>query len=212
MRLPESAHTSRPWLIHELAHDFALDDVWSLPTPGGPGDFPLLVEAARTLDPQRTRSPLVRGLWALRWALGDLLGLDEPAGGLGARVPSLRERLPPELRDAPAGPASRTLPFTPLYLLDDEFALEIANRTVHGVLHLGWVRDPYGTHRGQLAVLVRRNGLLGAAYMAAITPFRHLVVYPALMRDIALEWRTVTAARQRPSAATSQPAAVAPAR
>ena len=33
-----------------------------------------------------------------------------------------------------------------------------------------------------MAVLVKPNGLLGTAYMAAIKPFRHLLVYPALMR------------------------------
>ena len=46
MRLPDSAHTSRPWRIHQLANDFRLEDVWALPTPGGPDDFPLLVEQA----------------------------------------------------------------------------------------------------------------------------------------------------------------------
>jgi hypothetical protein len=34
MRLPNNAHTSRPWRIHELTHDFRLEDVWALPTPG----------------------------------------------------------------------------------------------------------------------------------------------------------------------------------
>ena len=40
MRLPNTAHTSRPWRIHEFARDFRLEDVWALPTPGGPGRFP----------------------------------------------------------------------------------------------------------------------------------------------------------------------------
>ena len=52
-------------------------------------------------------------------------------------------------------------PFTPLYVTDDEFALEIANQTVHGVMHVGWVPDGTGGHRGQMAVLVRPNGVLG---------------------------------------------------
>ena len=43
MRLPDTAHTSRPWRIHELTRDFRLEDVWALPTPGGPDDFPRLV-------------------------------------------------------------------------------------------------------------------------------------------------------------------------
>jgi hypothetical protein len=41
-----------------------------------------------------------------------------------------------------------------------------------------------------MAVLVKPNGLLGSAYMAAIRPFRHLLVYPPLMRQIEREWRT----------------------
>ena len=40
MRLPNTAHTSRPWRIHDIAPDFELEDVWALPTPGGPDDFP----------------------------------------------------------------------------------------------------------------------------------------------------------------------------
>jgi hypothetical protein len=40
-----------------------------------------------------------------------------------------------------------------------------------------------------MAVLVRPNGLLGTAYMAAIRPFRHLIVYPALMRQWQRAWQ-----------------------
>ena len=65
------------------------------------------------------------------------------------------------------------------------------DKTVHGVLHLGWVPDGSGRYRGQMAVLVKRNGKLGTAYMAAIRPFRHLLVYPQMLRDIEREWRFV---------------------
>ena len=73
------------------------------------------------------------------------------AGLLTARG---RGRLPADLRAAP-GPDFQALPFSSLYLLDDEFAAEIANRTMHGVLHLGWVPDRTGGYRGQMAVLVK---------------------------------------------------------
>jgi len=43
--------------------------------------------------------------------------------------------------------------------------------------------DEAGGYHGQMAVLVKPNGPFGNAYMAAIRPFRHLVVYPALMRQ-----------------------------
>jgi hypothetical protein len=189
MRLPTTAHTSRPWRIHEITPDFRLEDAWALPTPGGPDDFPRLVQQFASADPSRSLPRAARTLWALRSKLGELLGWDGPDAGLGSRVPTLRDRLPADLRDAPPGPELDSLPFTSLYLLEDEWAAEAANRTMHGVLHLGWVPDANGGYCGQMAVLVKPNGLLGTAYMAAIRPFRHLIVYPPLMRVIGSEWR-----------------------
>ena len=40
-----------------------------------------------------------------------------------------------------------------------------------------------------MAVLVKPNGLFGRAYMTAIRPFRHLIVYPAMMREGERVWR-----------------------
>jgi Protein of unknown function (DUF2867) len=188
MRLADSAHTSRPWRIHELTRDFELEDVWALPTPGDRDDFPLLVEGFASSDPSQSASAPVRALFAIRWKVGELLGWDGADAGIGSRVPTLRDRLPADLREAGTGPEFEDLPFTPLYLLEDEWAAEVANRTMHGVLHLGWVLDESGGYRGQMAVLVKRNGLLGTAYMAAIRPFRHLVVYPRMLRDIERQW------------------------
>src|SRR5947209_20306304 len=74
MRLPDSAHTSRPWRIHEIAPDFRLEDVWALPTPGGSDDFPRLVDAMAIGNPEQTSSLLARVLWAIRWKLGELFG------------------------------------------------------------------------------------------------------------------------------------------
>ena len=188
MRLPNTAHTSRPWRIHELTLDFRLEDAWALPTPGGPDDFPRLVQLAASLDPSQSSSRAAGALFAIRWKIGGLLGWDSPDAGLGSRVPTLRDRLPADLRDAPFSPDFDALPFTSLYLLDNEFAAEIANRTVHGVMHIGWVPDTTGGYRGQMAVLVKPNGLFGNGYMAAIKPFRHLIVYPLMMRDIERGW------------------------
>jgi hypothetical protein len=189
MRLPESAHTERPWRIHEIAPDFELEDVWALPTPGDKDDFPLLVDAFAQGDPAESPSAIVRVLFAIRWKIGGLLGWDDGEDGLGSRVPTLRDRLPDDLREGSAGPDFPGLPFTSLYLTDDEWAAEVANRTMHGVMHMGWVPDGSGRYRGQMAVLVKRNGLFGTAYMAAIKPFRHLLVYPAMLRQIDRQWR-----------------------
>ena len=188
MRLPDSAHTSRPWRIHELTRDFRIEDVWALPTPGGPEDFPRLVRIAASFDPSRSSFGAVRALFAIRWKLGELLGWDRPDAGLGSRVPTLRDRLPADLRQTATRPEFDALPFSPLYVTDDEMAAEIANRTVHGIMHMGWVREGTGGYRGQMAVYVKPNGLLGEGYLAAIKPFRHLIVYPAMLRDIGRRW------------------------
>ncbi len=204
MRLPATAHTSQPWRIHELTPDFRLEDVWALPTPGGPDDFPRLVQQATTDDPRtldaRGRyvgegsgdllARVSRALFELRWLLGDFFGWDGTDDGVGRRVATLRDRLPADLRDAPPGPdPGAGVPMTSLYLTDDEWAAEMANRTVHSVMHLAWVPDGTGGYRGQMAVLVKPNGLPGKVYMAAIRPFRHLLVYPPMISQIGHDWR-----------------------
>src|SRR4030088_411367 len=130
MRLPNTAHTTVPWRIHELTRDFRLEDVWALPTPGGPDDFTDLLLLMASADPSLCSSRAARTLWAIRWKVGELLRWDDPNAGLGSRVPTLRDRLPPDLAETPL-PDFDTLPFTSLYLLDDEWAAEIANQTVH---------------------------------------------------------------------------------
>jgi Protein of unknown function (DUF2867) len=188
-RLPNTAHTSRPWRIHELTRDFRLEDVWALPTPGGPDDMPLLVEQFASGSPSLSDSRVARTLWAIRWKVGELLGWDDPDGGHGLERPTIRDRLPADLREGPSGPDFDEAPFTSVYLTHDEFAAEIVNRTVHGVMHIGWVRDGAGGYRGEMAVYVKPDGRLGTFYMAAIRPFRHLIVYPPLMREIGRQWR-----------------------
>jgi hypothetical protein len=186
-RLSGTAHTARPWLIHDIAGAFRLEDVWALPSPGGgPDDFPVLLSAFDGGLEQEASAP-TRLLFWLRFKLGSLFGLDRRATGLGSRVPSLRDRLPADLHDA--APAKHSSGFTMLYERDDERAMEIANRTVHGILHIGWVPDGRGGWRGQLAILVKPNGPFGSAYMAFIKPFRHIIVYPALGRAWERRWR-----------------------
>jgi Protein of unknown function (DUF2867) len=188
VKLPKAAHTSQGWRIDKLVPDFRLEDVWALPTPGRLEDFPVLVQGIAAADPAESLPRAGRALWNIRWRLGELFGWDEDDTGPGTRVSSLRERLPADLRNAPPGPAFETLPFTSLYLLENEWAAEMANRTVHGVFHLGWVAEETGGYRGQMAVYVKPNGPLGSTYMAAIKPFRYLIVYPQMMRELERRW------------------------
>jgi hypothetical protein len=199
MRLPSSEHESRPWRIREIAPDFIVEDVWALPVEGSAKDFEILLELMASSDPANAESLPTRLLWRLRDHLGSWFSLGRisaPAetGGAG-KLPipgtsetSLAGRLPEDLRGTAADIDFGSLPFEPLYRTDDEFAAEISNQTVHGVMHLAWVDRGEGRYQGQMAVYVKPRGRLGQGYMALIKPFRHLIVYPALMRQTERTW------------------------
>jgi hypothetical protein len=202
MRIPNAVHESRPWRIGEIAPDFTLEDAWALPVYGGAGDFPALLEVMTSRDLAREASPVNRALFAVRWQLGRWFGWDgaaeRPIPGRGGASKaseasevsevSLAGRLPADLRGTAAGLRFGSL-FSPLYRTDSEFAAEISNQTVHGVLHLGWVDRGQGRYQGQMAVYVKPRGRFGRQYMAFITPFRHWIVYPALLRQIERAWQ-----------------------
>ena len=204
MRLPNSAHESRPWRIREIAPDFIVEDVWALPTPGGPDDFPALLKLMARSNPAGSSSFPTRVLWRVRNRLGklfDLGGVSESADsdpdGAAGKLPipgtsetSLAERLPDDLRGTAAGMDFGSLPFVPLYRTKDEFAAELSNRTVHAAMHLAWVEQDDGRYEGQMAVYVKPRGAFGKGYMALIKPFRHLIVYPALTRQTERAWNT----------------------
>ncbi|MBF6298402.1 DUF2867 domain-containing protein [Nocardia amamiensis] len=189
-RLATTTYTDQPWRIHEFTKDFEVEDVWSYRTPGaGPDDFPTMVAALQAAGGPAKQPWPVRFLFAVRWKLGALLGWDKPSAGVGTRVASLRDRLPADMRDAPRGMDNENMPLKAVYELDMESARELANKTVHTVMHLGWVRGADGDYELRMAVLVKPNGLFGRLYMAAIKPFRYLVVYPALTRRWESAWR-----------------------
>src|ERR1700737_3062080 len=97
MRLPNSAHESRPWRIREIAPDFTLEDVWALPVHGGAEDFQALLEQMASSDPAHGRSLATGLLWRVRWELGSCFGWDDAASKLpipGTSEASLADRLP----------------------------------------------------------------------------------------------------------------------
>jgi Protein of unknown function (DUF2867) len=202
VRLPNAAHETRPWRIREIAPDFTVEDVWALPVHGGAEDFQTLLQLMVSSDPGNAESLPARFLWRVRDRLGRWLdlgriaapidgGSDDVAGKLpipGTNETSLTDRLPDDLRNTAADLAFDSLPFVPLYRTGVEFAAEVSNRTVHGVMHLAWVDQGEGRYQGQMAVYVKPRGLFGKGYMELIKPFRHWIVYPALMRQIERTW------------------------
>jgi Protein of unknown function (DUF2867) len=197
MRLANSEHENHPWRIGEVAPDFRLEDVWALPAQGGPEDFATLLEVMASLDPADA-SCATRTLFSIRYRIGGWLGWDDTPHPLAIPKDSkttLSARLPEDLRNTATGQSLRSKDFTPLYRTNVEWAAEISNRTVHAVMHLTWVEQGGGRYQGQMGVYVKPRGRFGAVYMAAIAPFRHRVVYPALMRQIERAWNARIARR-----------------
>jgi hypothetical protein len=195
MRLPNSAHEAHPWVIGRIAPDFKLLDAWVVPAEGGPDDFDSFLEVMTSFDPANAESALSRALFSVRHRLGALLGLDDATNERpipGCTETTLSARLPEALQGSATGPViSGTVEqagFVLLYRTDDEWAAEVSNATVHGVLQLAWVEQGDGRFRGQMGVYVKPRGKLGEAYLKFIEPFRHFIVYPALMRQIGRAW------------------------
>ena len=197
MRLPNSEHESHAWRIGEIAPDFRLEDVWALPAHGVVGDFATLLEVMASLDPANGGSRATRALFSIRYRVGGWFGWDDAPRPLA--IPddtksTLSARLPEDLRDtATGGPDLSSYGFEPLYRTDVEWAAELSNRTVHAVMHLAWVDHGAGRYQGQMGVYVKPRGRFGAGYMAVIAPFRHWVVYPALMRQVERAWNACMA-------------------
>jgi hypothetical protein len=164
--------------------------VWSFRTPGaGPDDFPVLLAAMQTAGGFAQPPRAVRFLFTVREQLGALLGWDKPKTSLGKRVQPLYDRLPGDLRETVDVSDTSGAPFTPVYLLHNESVRELANKTCHAVMHLGWVPTGGGEYEPRMAILVKPNGRFGRVYMALIAPFRYLIVYPAITRQWERAWR-----------------------
>ena len=197
MKRLKAEHERRPLRIHQLVPDFTLEDVWALPVRGDAEGFEEFLEFIGGFDPSDTENRPARFLWGLRDRLGRWFDLGEISssvdGDPGLPIPgtdetTLRDRLPADLRGTAAGFDFDSLPFVPLYRTDREAAAEVSNKTVHGVVHLAWVERGDGRYEGRMAVYVKPRGAVGRAYMALIKPFRYLVVYPALMREVERAW------------------------
>ena len=199
MQLSPDHHLRLPFRVHRLAHDFELLDVWR---------FPLELDEAVPLSQflaffAGMQGELLSGsgpaarLFRLRKAMGRWFGWDDEEATAPLTIPgsgehSLRERLSDEERARPIdleeGLGSGGPSFSPVYTFERESLLEISNATVHALMHVGREPREPGVWAPQLAVYVRTRGALGRVYMAGIAPFRHGIVYPAMMRSAERRW------------------------
>ena len=185
-----------PLRVHRFLTDIPLRDVWAIdlasPRTGITLDEFLRVASERIYTP----TPVVRGLLKLRLLIGRVFGWDHPRTSPLA-APTFADRLtdadrarsimPAGVREGPDGL------FRVVYRFENEKLVELINRTVHAAA-LSALVEGANSYRFYFAVYVRSVGWWTPLYMAAIDPFRKLIIYPSLLRSVRANWnRTMVA-------------------
>ena len=195
MKLPFRLHHRKPLKVHNLAHDFELLDVWTCPAISEPIDRNRLDTFLEIFE-QRAASLLERSgpagiLFRLREKLGAWFGWDEAMNTLpipGCTETTLRSRLSPRAQsqqrwstgESATFGSNPPFAFQEVFRDEHEATFEISNGTVHALMHFSLLP---GQTKPHMAVYVKHRGWLGRVYMALIKPFRHFVVYPALLSE-----------------------------
>ena len=199
-RVDPAAFLSEDRRLHALLDGVPLHDVWRIDLPGGPDGLDLRdLRALMASEDVLASNLAVRALFALRRGLGRWFRWDEDEnadeGRPGSAAPpppspgSWLERLTEEDRAASLEPpGSKEGPFTVLYVFPDEALSEIRNATVHAFSAMTLSRVP-GGYEAHWAIYVKPVGRITALYMALIDPFRHAIVYPAMLRAVRRRWR-----------------------
>jgi hypothetical protein len=187
-----------PLRAHQLLAGVPLHDVWAVDLPG-PRTGITLDQFLRAANEQLfTPSPLVRGLVELRLFLGRIFGLDrlltsmQTAQTFADRLTDsdrARSLTPAGVREGPDGL------FRVIYQFENEKLVELVNRTVHAAALSALVETASG-YRFYFAVYVRNVGWITPLYMAAIDPFRKLIIYPGLMHSVRANWDRAMATRK----------------
>src|SRR5262249_7941720 len=141
-----------------------------------------------------TPSPLVRGLLGLRLFIGRLLRWDSPRPSTIA-APTFSDRLTEADRARSLTPAGVCEgPFRVIYRFENEKLVELISRPFQGAAFTALVKVANGS-RLYFAIYVRSVGRFTRFYMAAIDPFRKLIVYPSLLRSVRANWDGTMVAR-----------------
>jgi len=179
-----------PLRAHQFLAGIPLHDVWAVDLPSPRAGITLDEFLRATNEQLFTPTPVVRGLLDLRLFIGRLFGWDRPRTSTRA-APTLTDRLTDaDLARSLAPAGAREGPnglFRVIYRFENEKLVELINRTVHAAA-LSALVETGANYRFYFAVYVRSVGRLTPLYMAAIDPFRKLIVYPSLMRSVRVNW------------------------
>jgi hypothetical protein len=175
-----------PLRVHAFLAGVPLHDAWAVDLPRTRGGITLAEFLGRAGDLFQRPEPAVQALLCLRFFVGSVFGWDRATPGSISE--SFTQRLTDEDRAlslVPAGTPDGH--FSIVYRFENEQLDEVANRTVHAGA-LSALVEADATYRFYFAVYVREVNPFTLLYMAAIDPFRRLIVYPALLRGISALW------------------------
>ena len=184
-----------PLRVHTFLAGIPLHDVWAIDLPYPRSGITLAEFLRRAGDLFRQLPPEVRTLLSVRFFVGGLFGWDQATPGSVSE--SFEQRLTDEDRAR-----SLALPGTPdglfriVYRFENEQLDELVNRTTHAGALSALVEAAAG-YRFYFAVYVREVSRFTPLYMAAIDPFRKLIVYPALLRSVAAQWNATFGPEKR---------------
>lgn len=188
-QLIASDFRSRPVRVHDFLQDVPLEDVWAIPLRGGgPSRTMRDLRPLFGLAELQAANPLIKWLFWLRWRVGTLLRWDQD-GTYTAESYVHRLTLEDRSRSViPVGSREEQFePFTTLYVFEHEQLSEIRNATVHAFMSLS-LEPALGGYLAYMAVYVKPVSPYTRLYMTAIAPFRHFLVYPALIRSVQRSW------------------------
>jgi hypothetical protein len=186
MRIDPGEFRARALRVHALLHDVPLEDAWAVPLSGGGGSRTIQDLRAVMVAGREAAPALVQGLFRLRTRIGALFGWDHQHPAWNAE--SYADRLSPADRtQSLVSPGTPDGNFRLLYRFEDEPLSELRNSTVHAFPSLS-IRQTPGGYLAYLGVFVRLVHRFTGLYMAAIAPFRRLIVYPAVIRKMQRAW------------------------
>lgn len=201
MMTNKERHFARLWKVNKIANDFILWDVWDIPivadnsnTENFQSFYKIVLEIFKKMQ---TKTTLVSFLFTLRFWISKIFPLDKNINTLpipGCKETTIKSRLTSQdIEKSKGGKVIKgigtDLEFRPVYLIEDESLHELSNDTVHALIHVGWINKNDSYYTATLAIYVIPRGIYGKIYLKLIEPFRHYIVYPAMMKAIKTQWQ-----------------------
>jgi uncharacterized protein DUF2867 len=160
--------------------------VWAIRLPGGGPGRTIQDVRATFIAGVEAAPPIVKGLFRLRGRIGALFGWDQESPAWNAESYVHRLSAADRARST-AAPGTLDGRLSLLYRFENEQLSERRNATVHAFSSLS-IRPTPGGYLAYLAIYVQPVHRFTRLYMKAIAPFRRLVVYPAIIRNVQRAW------------------------